>query len=198
MRNQLLVSLAASGLMAMHDASGHAMGRYARKDAGDEGEDGNDVVKQLSKVKAAVNEDRKTIKELVEKAEASMQESGQINEKVKAALEKASEQGTANAARFAELEQKLTALSGKAGKEGGRVKSLGDYVTEDEKVKNFLDRAKSADRANVRFDLKSLNEGTTGTGSIGDLIRPQRNPGIIEAPTRTLVVRDLLSVGRTT
>lgn len=201
MRTHNLAALAATAaLAACHDANGHALGRYGRKDDGNDGNEPtlDDIVKQLRGVKSAVNDDRKTVQTLVEKAEASLKETGEINASVKAALEKATADGNANAARFAELEQKLTALSQKGSGQGQRQKSLGEYVTENEAVKQFLERAKSADRANARFDVKSITEATTGTGGLGDLILPQRRPGIVEAPQRQLVVRDLLSVGRTT
>lgn len=199
--NLAAICAASMGLAACHDANGHSMGRYARKDA--DNDDGGDntiegVLKQLRGIKSVVNDDRATIKTLVEKAEASLKETGEINDSVKAALEKATADGNSNAARFTELEQKLASLSSNGKGTNQSVKSLGEYVTDDEKIKEFMERAKSADRASARFDLKSITEGTTGTGAIGDLIQPQRRQGIIEAPQRQLVVRDLLSVGRTT
>lgn len=201
MRTHNLAAFAAlAGMSACHDANGHALGRYGRKDDGNDGNEPtlDEIVKQLRGVKTAVNEDRKTVQTLVEKAEASLKETGEINASVKAALEKATADGNANAARFAELEQKLTSLSQKGSGQGQRQKSLGEYVTEDEAVKQFLERAKSPGSTSTRFDVKSITEATTGTGGLGDLILPQRRPGIVEAPQRQLVVRDLLSVGRTT
>lgn len=200
MRTHNLAAFAAAGLLACHDAHGHALGgRFGRKDDGNDSEPTlDDIVKQLRGVKSTVNEDRKTVQTLVEKAEASLTATGEINAQVKEALEKATADANSNAARFAELEQKLTSLSQKGTGQQNRGKSLGEYVTENESVKQFLERAKSADRASARFDVKQISEATSGTGGLGDLILPQRRPGIIEAPQRQLVVRDLLSVGRTT
>lgn len=75
------------------------------------------------------------------------------------------------------------------------VKSLGEQVTDDGDVMALM--ASGRGKASVR--VKAIISGLTtdANGSAGDLIVPQRQPGILEAVTRRLTVRDLILPGRT-
>lgn len=46
--------------------------------------------------------------------------------------------------------------------------------------------------------MKAITSLTSGAGAAGDLIVPQRQPGIVRQPDRQMTIRDLLTVGRTT
>ncbi len=54
-----------------------------------------------------------------------------------------------------------------------------------------------ASKGRVQVNLKAITSLSTGDGGAGDLIIPQRVPGIIRQPDRAMTIRDLLSVGRT-
>jgi HK97 family phage major capsid protein len=76
------------------------------------------------------------------------------------------------------------------------VKSLGQQVVDSEEVKAFL---ASGRRGKVNVELKAIISALTtdANGSAGDLIVPQRQPGVVAPPPRRMTVRDLLTPGRT-
>jgi len=91
--------------------------------------------------------------------------------------------------RSTDLEQKLAARRGGG---GDNVKSLGQQVAEDEKLKAF-----AANGAKGAVSITVKNAVTSATGSGGALIVPQRDTEIIGLPMRQMTIRQLLSVGET-
>ncbi len=98
-------------------------------------------------------------------------------------------------ARLDEIEQKLVRRGGDGDKP--QEKSLGQFVTEQEDVKNFLKNAPSRGRVSVETKAIISSLTTDADGSAGDLIVPDRLPGIVQPAQRKMTVRDLLSPGRT-
>lgn len=96
-------------------------------------------------------------------------------------------------ARLDELEQKM-ARQREEGPE--RTKSLGEQFTDDENVKAFLSQGA---KGRVSMETKAIISALTtdADGSAGDLIVPQRLPGVVQPALRRLTVRDLLAPGRT-
>jgi HK97 family phage major capsid protein len=95
--------------------------------------------------------------------------------------------------RLDEAEQKLARQPG----EGTDVpKSLGEQFTDDANVKAFLG---GSAKGNVSMEVKAIISAltTAANGSAGDLIIPDRVPGVVDVPKRRLTVRDLLTPGRT-
>ncbi len=92
--------------------------------------------------------------------------------------------------RSLDLEQRVA-----SGRRGGSdvVKSLGQQVGESEGVKQFV--AQGA-RGTVKIPVQNVI--TSGSGSAGSLIVPDRDPEIVGLPRRQMTIRQLLSVGRTT
>lgn len=73
------------------------------------------------------------------------------------------------------------------------VKSMGEVVAESDSVKNF----QSGMQGSISVKIGSIHAAVDSTSSsAGDLIVPQRVPGIVVAPQQRLFVRDLLSWGR--
>lgn len=73
------------------------------------------------------------------------------------------------------------------------VKSMGEVVAESDSVKNF----QSGMQGSISVKIGSIHAAVDSTSSsAGDLIVPQRLPGIVVAPQQRLFVRDLLSWGR--
>lgn len=74
-------------------------------------------------------------------------------------------------------------------------KSLGQRVADDDKIKAWNDNFQGS----VGIKVGSVHAAVdSSSGSAGDLIQPQRVPGIVVAPNQRLFVRDLLNFGRTT
>lgn len=96
-------------------------------------------------------------------------------------------------ARLDEIEQKLVRRAGDADKP--IVKSLGQFVTDQKSVKDFLASRRGSVSVETKAIISSLT--TDADGSAGDLIVPDRIPGIVSPFLRKMTVRDLLSPGRT-
>lgn len=74
-------------------------------------------------------------------------------------------------------------------------KSLGQRVADDDKIKAWNDNFQGS----VGIRVGSVHAAIdSSSSSAGDLIQPQRVPGIVAAPNQRLFVRDLINFGRTT
>ena len=75
-------------------------------------------------------------------------------------------------------------------------KSIGQQFVENESVKAFI---ASGGKGRVSMDVKAIISSLTtdADGSAGDLIVPQRIPGILAPALRKMTIRDLLTPGRT-
>lgn len=188
--------LAAASAAALIQPSPADVNRYGRK--GDDDDDAPDQ-KTLAKEFKGLREDLKkrddSIKEWTEKAAAEIKEAGKISEETKAALEKQAKEAEGVAARLIEMEQLIAGLKANPGPV--KRESLGKQFTDDAKVKAFLEAGMGA-KGRVQVNVKAITSLTSGDGGAGDLIVPQRVPGIIRQPDRAMTIRDLLSVGRTT
>jgi len=97
-------------------------------------------------------------------------------------------------ARVDELEQKISrGISDTIEAQ----KSLGEFVTEDESIKGFLSSGLSRGRVGVEVKAIISSLTTAANGSAGDMIVPDRVPGVVDVATRRLTMRDLITAGRT-
>jgi HK97 family phage major capsid protein len=108
---------------------------------------------------------------------------GDAQEKIEERLEQLSTRNT-------DLEQKVAARRGGS---GDQVKSLGQLVIENEKIKAF---ASAGGKGTVSVSIQ--NAITSAGSSAGALITPHREAEIVGIPRRQLTIRQLLQVGRTT
>lgn len=180
---------AASALVA---ASPSDVARYGKKD---DDIDPKAMVKEFRGLKHDLKEQHDEVRRWTEKAAESIEKTGKIADEVKAGLEEASKKGEALAAKFGELEQLVAKLSANENS-GPRYRSLGKEVTEDEKFQAWL--KDGGDKSRIRVGVKAITSLTSGDGAAGDLIVPQRQPGIMRQPDRQMTIRNLLTVGRTT
>lgn len=183
--------LATAGAMALAMPSASDVRLYGKKD---DDLSPTELAREFRGVKTSLEKQHREVQEWVEKAGASIKATGQIADEVKAGLEASSKKGEELAAKFAEVEQLVAKFTSNDNGRRQAQKSLGEQVIEDEKVKSFIENG----GGKVRFAVKSVTSETSGTGGAGDLIVPQRRPGILRQPERQLIIRDLLSVGRTT
>jgi HK97 family phage major capsid protein len=191
MRNTRAFAGAAVAASALLAASPSDVARYGRKDEDDL--DPKALVKEFKGLKDQLKEQHTQVQDWTKKAADSIKETGEIAQGVKDGLAEAAKKGEALATKFAELEQLVAQLK-TDGLGARRGKSTGEIVATDEK---FLEMAKSGG-GKVRVGVKAITSLTSGAGAAGDLIVPQRNPGIIRQPDRLMTIRDLLTVGRTT
>lgn len=149
------------------------------------------AIKQLSADLVARD---KEIADLVTKASDEAVRAGKISDETKSALEALATKASDLVSRLTELEQKaVRQVSGG----GGQIKSLGEQFTESEEVALAI-KTGNTWRGRARMELKAITSATTdANGSAGDLINPQRTPGIVTPPERTLTIRQLLAPGRT-
>lgn len=190
---QVQTAHVAAGAFALAQPSAADVARYGRKDEDDL--DPKELVKEFRGLKTSLQKQHQEVQDWTKKAADSIKETGQIAADVKAGLEKAAKEGEALAQKFAELEQLVAQLKSNDNAPKARP-SVGKQVTEDEKFKQWL--KDGGDKSRIRIGVKAITSLTSGDGAAGDLIVPQRNPGIIRQPDRAMTIRDLLSVGRTT
>jgi len=95
-------------------------------------------------------------------------------------------------ARLDDIEQKMVR---DRPNEKGRVKSLGEFVTENDGVKAWLGNPRGRISVETKAIISSL--ATDADGSAGDLLVPDRIPGIVSPYLRKMTVRDLIAPGRT-
>lgn len=184
-----LCASAAAGALALATPSTADILRYGKK------EDEIDpavMVKEWRALRTDLKSQHAEVQQWTEKAAQSIKDTGAIADEVKKGLEEAAKKGEALAAKFGELEQLVAALQKTGvGQEAG--KSNGQIVTEDDRFKAM---AKDGG-GKVRVSVKAITSATSGAGSAGDLIIPQRNPGIVRQPDRLMTIRNILTSGRT-
>lgn len=178
-------SLAAIGLASVPDIA-----EFGRKDGRADPEPldakqlkqlGDDLAKAIGEVKT-----------FAETAETEMKNLGKVTDETKEKADQALTKHTEVCDRIDSLEQKLE----RRGSDEQPAKSLGQMFTENEEVKAFL---ASNSRGRVSMPIKAIISAltTNANGSAGDLIVPQRLPGVIGPALRQLHMRDLIAPGRT-
>ncbi len=152
----------------------------------------------ISSVRNELNQRDLAMKKMVEDAQTQLKEQGQINNGLKEQLEAHVKASAEMQGRLVGLEQALTTIKNVGNREERR--SLGRLVIENDDVKNYLKQGIGA-RGHVRMEVKNAIQefvsGGSGTGA-NEIIVPQRIPGWVAPPNRTLRVRNLLNAGRTT
>lgn len=167
---------------------------YGRKDGNDPGQRADDHA-ELKAVMDALAKRDGDIKSFAEKATAEIKATGAMATETKAALDAIVKESTGLQARLTDVEQKLARRGGGSGEPAA--KSLGEQFTETESFKAL---AAGGGKGRARLATKAvttITSATTGTGGVGDAIRPNRLTGIITPPQRMMTIRDLLLPGRT-
>jgi hypothetical protein len=207
-----LVAVACLGLFALDPASAHSMLHFGasgaaaplllgsvlaapapalefgRKD-GSSGADPDD--RQMKQAVADLKTATDEVKRFAEEAAAELKNLGKVTADTKTAADQALLKHTEISSRLDTIEQKL-ARSGSSGT--AEMKSVGQQFVESEELKDFLGKG---GKGRVRFGVKAIISSLTtdANGSAGDLIVPQRLPGIIGPQQRRLVMRDLITSG---
>jgi HK97 family phage major capsid protein len=152
--------------------------------------DGTEEIKSLAiELKGASDQ----VKKIAETTQAELKNLGAVTGETKETADKLLiKQGELNA-RVTELEQRAASKRNGAPE---RIKSLGEQVSENDDVKALM-ASGGRGKASVRVKAIVSALTTDANGSAGDLLVPDRRPGILTPPQRRLTVRDLIAPGRT-
>jgi HK97 family phage major capsid protein len=132
------------------------------------------------------------VKKQAEATNTELKNLGKVTEDTKKAADEALVKHNELAARMTEIEQKMV----RGGGEPERRKTAGQQAVESDEFKAFV---KAGGKGRISIPVKAIISSLTtdADGSAGDLIVPQRQPGIIAPPQRRMTIRDLLTPGRT-
>ena len=155
----------------------------------------NKTAEQLAgEVKAAFDAKHDQVKALAEEALGKAQKGEDLSAATKQLADEALVGMNEAKARLDELEQKIAR---KGADDETRPRSIGEQVLAADEMKAFLASRASRGRASVEVKAIITSLTTDAMGSAGDLIVPDRLPGILAPGQRRLTVRDLLTPGRT-
>lgn len=146
---------------------------------------------QIEQINASLNQVGNQLKAMADKADADMRARGQIDQQLRADIDKTLTTQGELQARLATAEQLLAKVQNGGGS-AGRPQSMGEQITESEDFKAFASNPRGTFRMPVEAAIGS------GSDSAGTLIVPDRIPGIQAPALRRLTVSDLIAWGRTT
>lgn len=150
-----------------------------------------DVHREYEKVQADLKDISGKLKTYAEQSEKELKAHSRLTEETRASVDKLLTQQGELQARLATAEQLLA--SGLQGGNGGagQPKSMGEQLTDNDDFQAFA--------ANPRGSFSLSVQAAIGSGgsSAGDLIVPDRIPGIQAPGLRRLTIRDLINWGRT-
>lgn len=132
------------------------------------------------------------VKKSAETTNTELKNLGKVTEETKKAADEALIKHNEIAARMTEVEQKLARGPGEPEKR----KSIGQMVTDSDDFKSFI---KSGAKGTLSIPVKAIISALTtdADGSAGDLIVPQRQPGVVAPPQRRMTIRNLITPGNT-
>lgn len=139
----------------------------------------------------AINDSLKTVGDQLKAQAEAVNKNGALNAETRATVDTLLTQQGEMQARLASAEQLAAKLEAGGGLSAS-IKSMGEEFTGTEGFEAFAASGSGKFRARVNAAI------TSGGTSAGDLIVPQRVPGVVAPPNQQLRVRDLLAWGRTT
>lgn len=184
----VVLTLLFAGLYLLAPGDAHAMGIIAATAAAGASE--ADLARLAVELKTAADE----VKKSAETTNAELKNLGQVTAETKKTADDALIKHNEIAARITEIEQKLARGPGSGGEAR---KSIGQQFVANDDIKSFLAAKKSKGSASMSFKAIISALTTDADGSAGDLIVPQRQPGILGLPQRRMTIRDLLTPGNT-
>lgn len=144
----------------------------------------------VADLKSATDE----VKAFAETAKSELKNLGEVTKETKSAADKALTEMNALSARVTEMEQK--GARG-AGQNDQSAQSIGHRFVEADEVKAAMKRGSSW-KGTVQIEVKNITSASsTGVSGTTGLVVADRQPQIIQQPTRKLVIRNLLMPGNT-
>lgn len=150
-----------------------------------------DLEKDIQNITASLKQVDDQLKAQAERAEKEINRHAQLSEETKASVDQLLVAQGELQARLQAAEQVVAQLEAGGG-QSARAKSVGEVVAESDAYQNF-----NASSSRGSFSVAVQAAIDSGASSAGDLIVPQRVPGIIAPPNQRLFLRDLLNWGRT-
>lgn len=152
--------------------------------------------KDIETINSSLKQVGDQLKAQAEQSEKDIKAHAKLSEETRAKVDELLTKQGELQANLQSAEQKLAQIeTGGLGREAAP-KSLGEQFTGSEEFQAFAARGVPA--GNFSFGMDVKNVITEGASSAGDLIVPDRVPGIVANPLRRLTIRDLISWGRTT
>jgi HK97 family phage major capsid protein len=152
------------------------------------------VEQEYKQVQADLKKVGDDLKAYAERAEKELKNHAQLSAETKGEVDKLLASQSELQAAHRVMEQVVAKMQNGGGL-AGEPKSLGQTVIESDVITGFNPGVQGS----VSIKVGSIHAAvTSGNGSAGDLIVPQRLPGIIAPPNQRLFLRDLLNWGRTT
>ncbi|WP_058989184.1 phage major capsid protein [Acetobacter senegalensis] len=144
----------------------------------------------VADLKSATDE----VKKFAETSRTEIKNIGEVTKETKAAADKALTEMNALSARVTEMEQK----GARGGGQNDQVaQSIGQRFVASDEVKAAMERGSSW-KGTVQIEVKNITSASsTGTSGTTGLVVADRQPQIIQQPTRKLVIRNLLMPGAT-
>lgn len=137
------------------------------------------------------------VKSFAETATKEIKAHGKLSEETRASVDKLLTQQGELQARLATAEQLVAKLeSGAGGGHASKPQTWGQQLTDSEDFQAFA--ADNAGKARFAYSGTVKAAITSGGGSAGDLIVPDRVPGIVAPGMRRLTIRELISFVGTT
>lgn len=147
--------------------------------------------KDIETINASLKQVGDQIKAQAEQAQKDIKAHAQLSQETRAKVDELlTKQGDLQA-HLQAAEQKLAKLENGGGGVAAE-RTIGQQFTENEEFQAW------AQRPGARFSMGINAAIDSGSSSAGDLIVPDRVPGIVAAPLRRLTIRDLIQWGRTT
>lgn len=134
------------------------------------------------------------VKQFAEKTETELKNLGKVTDETKASADKALTEMNTLSSRVTELEQKGARVGVQNEKEA---QSIGQRFVASDEVKAAMSRGTNW-MGTARVEVKNITSASsTGVSGTTGLVVADRQPQIIQQPTRKLVIRDLLMPGQT-
>lgn len=160
---------------------------HGRKDGGVQSE--NQLVELIESIKCQIKENNQKAAEHGDKLVVEIKKIGEAQNETKTKVDEVLVKSSELDGRLKEVEQQLAKRRG--GSDPEQHKSWGQAFVESENGKALM----AAGKGRAQVSVKSI---TSATGSGAALITPDRQPGIISAPMRSMTIRSLLMPGSTT
>lgn len=145
---------------------------------------------QIEQINNSLQQVNTQLKALADQVDANMKARGTLDDQLRADIDKTLTTQGELQARLATAEQLLAKMQNGGG-QPGQPPTIGAMVTDSDEFQAFAANPKGDFRMSVQASVGS------GSGSAGDLIVPDRIPGIQAPALRRLTIRDLIAWGRT-
>lgn len=151
------------------------------------------IERDIEAINSSLKQVGEDLKSYAEKSEKEIKASAKLSEETRAAVDKLLTTQGELQARLQASEQLLAKLESGGGREV-RPQSMGELVAESEAYRAIQGNLNY--KGGITIDVSAAV--TSAGNSAGDLVVPDRVPGIIVPGQRALFIRDLMSQGRTT